>query len=226
MKAKISEIFHSVQGEGVYAGVPSTFIRFSGCNLRCVWCDTPYASWHPEGDVLTVDQILEHLTEINHVVITGGEPMLFDAVVPLARACRDLGKTITIETAGTIFREIECDLMSISPKLSNSVPREHPEWSNRHDQLRLNVPVLQQLTSTYIHQLKFVVASPTDLPEIEVLLDQIGDVKPANVLLMPEGRDAERLWKTARILVPEVIQRNWRLAPRLQIDLFGDTKGT
>ncbi len=152
--------------------------------------------------------------------------MLFDAVAPLARACRDLGKTITIETAGTIFREVECDLMSISPKLSNSVPREHPEWSNRHDQLRLNVPVLQQLTSTYIHQLKFVVASPADIPEIEALLDQIGDVKPANVLLMPEGRDAERLWQTARILVPEVIRRNWRLVPRLQIDLFGDTKGT
>lgn len=152
--------------------------------------------------------------------------MLFDAVVPLASACRGLGKTITIETAGTIFREVDCDLMSISPKLSNSVPSDHPEWSNRHDQLRLNIPVLRHLTSTYTYQLKFVVASPEDIPEIEMLLDQIGDVTAANVLLMPEGRDAARLWQTARILVPEVIRRNWRLATRLQIDLFGDTKGT
>lgn len=152
--------------------------------------------------------------------------MLFEAVVPLAQACRSLGKTITIETAGTIFREVDCDLMSISPKLSNSVPTDHPEWSARHDQLRLNIPILKQLTSGYNHQLKFVVSGSADIPEIEELLEKIGCINPANVLLMPEGRDAEKLWQTARLLVPEVIRRNWRLAPRLQIDLFGDTKGT
>jgi 7-carboxy-7-deazaguanine synthase len=226
LKAKIAEIFHSVQGEGIYAGVPSTFIRFSGCNLRCIWCDTPYASWKPDGEVMTIDQITEQLSEINHIVLTGGEPMLFDAVVPLAEMCRQSGKTITIETAGTIFRDVECDLMSISPKLQNSIPAEHPEWAARHDALRLNIPVLQQLTGHYPHQLKFVVASPEDIPEIEELLDNIGGVEPSSVLLMPEGRDAEKLWQTARSLVPEVMKRNWRLAPRLQIDLFGDTKGT
>ena len=175
---------------------------------------------------MTVEQIAEQLNDINHVVITGGEPMLFDAIVPLAQTCRQLGKTITIETAGTIFRQVECDLMSISPKLHNSIPTEHPEWADRHDALRLNIPVLQQLTATYSHQLKFVVSTPEDIPEVEDLLAQIGEIEPSNVFLMPEGRNSEKLWTAARTLVPEVLRRNWRLAPRLQIDLFGDTKGT
>ncbi len=175
---------------------------------------------------MAVDEIIAQLSEINHIVLTGGEPMLFDAVVPLAEMCRQSGKTITIETAGTIFRDVECDLMSISPKLKNSIPAEHSEWAARHDALRLNIPVLQQLTVHYPHQLKFVVASPEDILEIEELLDNIGGIEPSNVLLMPEGRDAEKLWQTARSLVPEVMKRNWRLSPRLQIDLFGDTKGT
>lgn len=226
MKAKIAEIFHSVQGEGVFAGVPSTFIRFSGCNLRCVWCDTPYASWNPEGEIISVEQILEQLSDIRHVVITGGEPMLFDAIALLAQNCREMGKVITIETAGTVFRDVPCDLMSISPKLRNSVPHKSPEWAERHESLRLNIPVLRRLTEAYPHQLKFVVSGPEDISEIEELIANIGGIKDENILLMPEGREPESLWRMARMLVPEVIKRNWRLAPRLQIDLFGDTKGT
>ncbi len=175
---------------------------------------------------MAVDEILGQLGAFDHVVLTGGEPMLFDAVVPLASECRQRGKTITIETAGTIFREVECDLMSISPKLLNSVPHEHGEWAGRHDSLRLNILVLSQLIGTYPYQLKFVVSALSDIAEIEELVAEIGGVEPSRILLMPEGRDSVALWEKARLLVPEVMARNWRLSPRLQIDLFGDTKGT
>lgn len=121
---RIAEIFTSLQGEGLWLGTPSTFVRISGCNLRCTWCDTPYASWNPEGSVRSVDEITNDVAGRNvaHIVLTGGEPMLFDPVEELASALRERGHTITIETAGTVFRELPCDLMSISPKLSNSTP--------------------------------------------------------------------------------------------------------
>ena len=75
---KIAEIFYSVQGEGSLVGVPSVFIRTSGCNLRCVWCDTPYTSWNPEGSMMTVAEILEQAlaSGARHAVVTGGEPMI------------------------------------------------------------------------------------------------------------------------------------------------------
>lgn len=230
MKLRIAEIFHSVQGEGIWAGVPSTFVRVSGCNLRCVWCDTPYASWKPEGPTQTIEEIIEQVTKANldHVVLTGGEPMLFDAIEELAKQLKSLGKMITIETAGTIYRDLPCDLMSISPKLAHSTPVGQGDWEERHEALRLQIEVLQRLTQNYPYQLKFVV-SPSDeddIAEIEDILSSIGSIPPDRVLIMPEGRDATKLWLHARKLVPLIMERNWRLAPRLQIDLFGDTKGT
>src|SRR5215469_9962101 len=75
---KIAEIFYSLQGEGSLVGVPSVFVRTSGCNLRCVWCDTPYTSWHPEGEERTLPSIVAEVEQYpaRHVVVTGGEPMI------------------------------------------------------------------------------------------------------------------------------------------------------
>jgi len=74
---RITEIFRSIQGESTYAGLPCVFVRLTGCNLRCVWCDTPYTSWAPEGSDRTVEQIVETVGAFpaQHVVVTGGEPM-------------------------------------------------------------------------------------------------------------------------------------------------------
>src|SRR5690349_20327441 len=134
---KIAEIFYSVQGEGALVGVPSVFVRTSGCNLRCVWCDTPYTSWQPEGDERSVDSIVEEVNRHGaaHVVITGGEPMIAPGVAELTRRLR---QHITIETAGTVAAEVHCDLMSISPKLESSVPRERDggRWAAQHERLR------------------------------------------------------------------------------------------
>ncbi len=167
-KLRIAEIFHSIQGEGIWMGTPSVFVRVSGCNLRCVWCDTPYASWSPEGPTLTVSEIASKVAsyDCGHVVLTGGEPMVFEPIVELAQNLKDLGKAITIETAGTVYRDVPCDLMSISPKLSNSIPPD-AEWHDRHDSTRLNFEVLERLVGNYNSQVKFVIANQElDVPEI------------------------------------------------------------
>ena len=213
----------------MWAGVPSTFVRASGCNLRCRWCDTPYASWAPEGPTLTVDAILAEVVRLGmpHAVLTGGEPMLFDAMAELAAGCRALGKRITFETAGTVYRDVACDLMSISPKLAHSTP-DDPAWGPRHERDRLKLDVLQRLIDGYEYQLKFVVnpEAGDDLSEIEALLARLRGVDPERVLLMPEGVRAEVLHRRARLLVEPCMARGWRLAPRMHIDLFGDKRGT
>ena len=137
---KIAEIYRSIQGEGILTGTESVFIRTSGCNLRCWFCDTPYASWQPEGDDLSVSEIMNRLStwDCRHVVLTGGEPMLFAEMIPLCNRLRSENYHITIETAGTLYLPVECDLMSISPKTSNSAPdvADHPRWHRRHEHTR------------------------------------------------------------------------------------------
>lgn len=230
----IAETFYSVQGEGRLAGAPSFFVRASGCNLRCGWCDTPYASWSPEGGRRRVASLVEECvaTGARHAVITGGEPMLFDAVEPLAAALRDRGVHVTVETAGTIFRDLHCDLMSISPKLANSAPSEGDPrdpggaWRARHEERRLNLGALQRLIDGYSErQLKFVVSEPTQLGEIEGVLGRLRGWSADDVLLMPEGVTPEAL--AARAWVVEACKaRGWRYCPRLHIELFGNRRGT
>ncbi|HZA53824.1 MAG TPA: 7-carboxy-7-deazaguanine synthase QueE, partial [Candidatus Udaeobacter sp.] len=112
---RISEIFYSIQGEGRLIGVPSVFIRTSGCNLRCVWCDTPYTSWRPEGKDWTIKEILCEVRKYpsRYVVITGGEPLLAPEIEGLTMALKRTGAHITVETAGTIFKPVACDLVSL-----------------------------------------------------------------------------------------------------------------
>jgi 7-carboxy-7-deazaguanine synthase len=224
---RIAEVFESVQGEGIWAGVPSTFVRVSGCNLRCVWCDTPYASWHPEGPIRDVSSIVRDVVGMRprHAVLTGGEPMLFSGIERLANELHAAGFKITVETAGTVYRDLPCDLMSISPKLMHSVPKG-TEWEDRHDRLRIDLSVLSRLIERFPVQLKFVVTGASDVDEIEKLIGQLPQVEAERILLMPEGRDSAKLWNSAKSLVPICLDRGWRLAPRMQIDLFGDTRGT
>src|SRR5579872_9740 len=162
---KIAELFYSLQGEGSLVGVPSVFVRTSGCNLRCRWCDTPYTSWQPEGAEWTLDRILDEVKAhpARHVVVTGGEPMIAPEIGPLTERLRAAGMHITIETAGTVFEPVACDLMSISPKLSNSTPEG--QFAAQHDRLRIQEDVLRRLMARYEYQLKFVMEGPADLAE-------------------------------------------------------------
>jgi 7-carboxy-7-deazaguanine synthase len=225
---KISEIFYSIQGEGMLAGVPSVFLRTSGCNLRCTWCDTPYASWKPAGEDLPLEAILADVRHrrATHVVVTGGEPMIQDDIVRLTERLKEIGLHITIETAGTIYQPVICDLMSISPKLANSTPlvREGGRWAAQHDRLRYQPEVIKQLMAGYTYQLKFVVSDPGDLAEIETMLAEI-DADRSRVILMPEGITPESLHQRAHWLVEICKREHFRYGPRLHIDLFGNLPG-
>ena len=228
----ISEIFYSIQGEGELTGVPSVFIRTSGCNLRCDWCDTPYASWEPEGEDMSQEQIVEAVTEhpATHCVITGGEPMVAKGIRELATELKQLGKHITIETAGTVLPEkIPCDLASLSPKLSNSTPSEERAgpWAARHEKTRLQHAVIREWVNQYPYQLKFVVTGETDLEEIKELLGAIEcPIPPNKVLLMPEGTDPDTIRGRDDTLMEICKQEGYRYCNRLHIELFGNTRGT
>jgi 7-carboxy-7-deazaguanine synthase len=228
----VSEIFYSLQGEGELVGVPSVFVRLAGCNLRCNWCDTPHASWQPEGEELSIDAILTQIEAhpARHVVLTGGEPMIAKGIQELATAIKKGGRHITIETAATVPPGgIACDLSSLSPKLRNSAPDERlPEaWRARHETTRWQPDVVRAWLRAYAYQLKFVVAAEADVEEIEGLLRELGEPIPrSKVLLMPEGISQDTLRARAGWLSELCKMRGFRYAGRLHIELYGNRRGT
>ncbi len=228
---RIAEVYASVQGEGLLTGVPSVFVRASGCNLRCGFCDTPFASWQPSGDDWSVDQIMARVSELGprHVVLTGGEPMLFAELVPLCDQLRQERFHTTIETAGTLYLPVACDLMSISPKLSNSVPADGAlggAWLLRHEATRHQPEVMRRLLRDYAYQLKFVVHSPIDAEEVLAYLLDCVEIDRERVMLMPEGVDPDRLEETGWWLQPFCDSHGLRFCPRRQIEWFGNQRGT
>ncbi len=227
---QISEIFYSIQGEGKLAGVPSVFIRTTGCNLRCTWCDSPCSSWQPEGQPLDIDRILDRVSDhaTIYVVLTGGEPMTQIDVVELTHRLKEGGYHITIETAATVWKEAVCDLASISPKLGNSTPwtRDGGRWADGHESNRINLETIRRLMAIADYQLKFVVDDPEDICEIDAILARIGDYESSNVLLMPHGVTQEEITERSPWIVDICKQRGFRYCPRLQISLYGNVRGT
>jgi 7-carboxy-7-deazaguanine synthase len=224
----ISEIFYSVQGEGRLTGVPSVFVRTSGCNLRCRWCDTPHTSWSAEGASMRLEDVVEQVAAhrtARHVVITGGEPMLAPALPRLSSQLRSRGYHVTIETAGTVHQEVGADLFSISPKTSNSTP-DDALWKARHDAARIHAATLRRLMAEGAdYQLKFVVESESDMAEIERLAGEL-EADPSKVLLMPQGTDADALAAGSAWLVEACKRTGYRYCDRLHIRLFGNRRGT
>ena len=227
---RIAEIYQSLQGEGRLTGTESVFVRTSGCNLRCWFCDTPHTSWEPEGRDWSVEEIVEQVIVFtpHHVVLTGGEPMLSAELIPLTTELRKAGCHITIETAGTLFLPVHADLMSISPKFKSSAPdaEQFPHWHHRHQRSRHRPEVIRQLISDFDYQVKFVIDSAEDCEETQLYLANFPEMDRSRVYLMPQGADGTDLLGVQQWLEPYCQRHQLQYCPRRQIEWFGNIRGT
>ncbi|GAB3031159.1 7-carboxy-7-deazaguanine synthase QueE [Natronobiforma cellulositropha] len=243
----INELFSSLQGEGRLVGVPSVFVRTSGCNLRCWFCDSYHTSWEPTHAFVDIETILERVErfDADHVVLTGGEPLIHDRATTLLERLDERGYHTTVETNGTVYREAPIDLVSISPKLASSTPTperppsggealtadERAVWTDRHERDRIDLEALSALLESYESQLKFVVTDETDLEEILTLLADLRGVTAVpipdhEVLLMPEGATRTALADTRETVAELALECGFRYTPRLHVDLWNDAPET
>ncbi len=251
----LNELFVSLQGEGKLAGVPSVFVRTSGCNLRCWFCDSYHTSWEPAYAWYSLDEIVDEVDSfgVDHVVFTGGEPLIHDASATLLRRLSNRGYHVTVETNGTIVPEtddgtpVPIDLASVSPKLSSSTPTPERDptgsardgtsganadgWEERHEERRIDVDALATLVDRYDSQLKFVVTGRDDMDEIESVVDDAreaatAEVSDGDVLLMPEGQTRDELARTRSLVADLAVEYGYRYTPRLHVDLWNDAPET
>ncbi len=224
----ISEIFYSLQGEGFLAGVPSVFVRIAGCPLRCRWCDTKYAWSEEAGRQYSIDEIISIVKKrpCKHVVVTGGEPMIDPDLPQLVKELKTAGRHITIETAGIAYvPDLRCDLMSISPKLSNSVPDDE-KLAAIHKNSKLDLAVLGELIDNYNYQFKFVVDSVNNLPEIQELLDKLEKVDIEKVMLMPQAATKDELLAKSQMVADMCKLVGYAFSQRLQVLLWNNQRST
>jgi len=225
---KYSEIFYSLQGEGQLIGVPSVFFRTSACNLRCAWCDTPYASWNPENKDISVSQAFHEITQfgVKHVVITGGEPFIQkQELTTLCELLSAKGHHITIETNATIFAPVRADLISMSPKLAHSMPLGDKQWQKIHDQERFKPNIIRLFLERYECQVKFVMNDVQDIQEVQALATQI-PLPTEAIVLMPQGIEIDEINERQQWLVEICKQTGYRYSPRLHLNIWGNQRGT
>lgn len=230
---KVNEIFYSLQGEGFLAGLPGVFVRLAGCPLRCRWCDTKYSWDYEAGKDYEVTEVVKEVKKYDceHVVITGGEPLVTAELQPreglkeLTEALKDCSKHITIETVGGWFLAgLACDLMSISPKLSNAVPKDSI-LAVIHKKNRLDIAVLGELIDNFNYQLKFVVDTEDDLGEILDVIQRIGNIDMRNVMLMPQAATREELLAKSPMVAELCKRSGFAFCQRLQVLLWDGARG-
>lgn len=233
---KVVEEFATLQGEGKYIGVPSYFIRTTGCNLRCEWkntdgtttkCDTPYTSWNPEkGYDLNPATALEKMGDnISHVVVTGGEPTLQHDLKEIVDYFNMQGKQITIETNGTRFVEgLTGVFLSISPKMSNSYFQETEVAAKIHMLNNKFKKTVKQWMDNNDYQIKFVVNGKEDLEEIVYLKNEL-QIPNNKIYLMPQGITTDEFKTKEKELFEQCFKYGFNYTPRMHIDIFGNVRG-
>ncbi len=229
----VIEIFQSKQGEGLWTGISSVFVRTLGCPLRCRFCDTAYAQSRGSDEIgadLSPEEIAGRVFLLGqqHVVITGGEPMQQTEISQLTKILNDYDYQITIETSGIFDVHVHCDLMSISPKLRNSKPAGAGDVPRvqQHEDMRHRPDVVQQLIRRHEYQLKFVVDTPADMDEVEEYLADLQGVSPERVLLMPQAIDTETMKKKAKWISAFCEAKGFSFCPRMQIFWYGHKRRT
>jgi len=236
---RIVEQFDTLQGEGKYLGIPSHFIRTTGCNLRCAWenpdgsvtkCDTPYTSWNPEkGEKLNLEDTLNHLADgnIEHVVITGGEPMLQPDIADVVQLLSGEGYIVTVETNGTIYKEgLSQAFMSISPKLRSSYAA-----TGKEKEIHMKNNDFSETLKKWVgvgnrnYQIKFVVNTETDLTQIRIYQEMWKDVPAKQIWLMPQGITSEQFEENTKRIFDYCVDQGVNYSPRMHIDMFGNKRG-
>jgi organic radical activating enzyme len=225
----VSEIFYSIQGEGLNAGIPAVFLRTYYCNLTCEWCDTKY-TWQNQDEALegrdythmTCEDVVRKIMTLpsRHVVVTGGEPLIHQDILGKAlSSLKNMGYYIEIETNGTItpsqsmVDNIDC--FNVSPKTSNSlVPLK----------LRLHPASIGALRDTGKACFKFVVSKPDDIEEIEDFV-KANSLPRSRIFLMPEAVDRETLSQKSSWVVQLCKEGGLRYSSRLHIWLYGNARG-
>jgi 7-carboxy-7-deazaguanine synthase len=179
---------------------------------------------------MSTDEIVAQVEEwdTRHVVVTGGEPMLFAELIPLCERLQAAGRHLTIETAGTLYLPVVCDLMSISPKFASSAPSVelHARWHRRHERERHRPEVIRRLVAEYSYQIKFVIDSPGDLDSVAEYLVEFPEIARERVLLMPQGVEQAELEARAAWLRPYCEAEGFGFCPRKQIEWYGPVRGT
>jgi len=239
------EIFFTLQGEGVSAGLPAVFVRASRCNLHCRWCDTDH-TWNFEGtpwkhdkdadpsyrkhrkEEVTIESSADEIIgkvaacPCRRVVLTGGEPLLQqDAWLEVIAGLRkiDPGYVFEVETNGTKMPSPEfraaVDQFNVSPKLANS---------GMEVRLRTVPAVIETFAAEPKAWFKFVACGPEDVAEIAAFTSRFG-ISPERVLVMPEGRTAAELDRHAPDVVACCLLHGWRFCDRLHVRLWGDRRG-
>jgi 7-carboxy-7-deazaguanine synthase len=205
---KINGVFHSIQGEGPEAGVPTTFIRLSGCNLQCEFCDTRYAN---KGEEVSLNKLEMQVKDFpgNHLTITGGEPTLQDnEVFEFYNRLRNR-YSLSLETNGTLPTRVPYKVIVVSPKkqaINKDILRAYATSENK--------------ANIYF---KFVYESRND-KWWEAIIRECS--LPLNkVYMMPEGKTrAEQLRKMPE-MIKYCMENNFRFSPRLHVLAFGNKRG-
>lgn len=218
------EIFATVQGEGVSAGVPAVFVRLADCNLRCTWCDTKYTwDWKRyDKKAGTVELPLEEIRAAIHeaagagvrtVVFTGGEPLLQQA--ELAELAAMIDHRIEVETNGTIVPNealaARVEQWNCSPKLASS---------GNGERARRKPDVLAWFAARPNAQIKVVVTSEEDVAEVRAL-----GLPAEKIILTPEGTDATTLSERSRWLAGQCTAHGYRMGTRLHVFVWGAERG-
>jgi 7-carboxy-7-deazaguanine synthase len=233
----VSEIFTTIQGEGPLTGVPSLFVRFSGCNLRCEWqrddgtrsrCDTPYASWEPEQNILGMEELVARCndvlarTKIKQVVLTGGEPMLVSHLDEFCKSLQNSENLIfCVETNGTLPRIIPSIAMfSISPKINTlENNRTNKEWVR-------NIAELIRINKDAVFYVKLVAGT---LNHVENCKDFFKEMENQGISvphgIMPEGVTREQIETSTNNILDELIRSGIHFCDRLHVRIWGGKRG-
>ncbi len=208
---RVVEHFLSIQGEGLQMGRLTYFIRSAGCNLRCSWCDTVYAL--EDGDAaadMSVDDLAAAVGDVSSVCLTGGEPLLQKDAPDLLRRLSAEGKTVVLETNGSV----DLGMVPVSDRIIISMDIKCPSSGMADRMLLSNLALLSRKD-----QLKFVIADAADLDYAEGILAE--NPVDTNVIFSPVGGVG------LRMLAEEVVARRLdvRVLPQLHKIIWGDRKG-